>query len=1267
MLTSFLLLAAVLGKLVNLLCSLVKKSYNIQFGWCILKASKREGGHTMATIKALENNKWQLSGEGISVTYGFSVDGGINLCEFWVLNENGNVNYCQKESSIVPIVNTDSAIENGRPPFRWKLVSADFGETVYNKKPVYQLDVAMETLLYKLTFHAVLFPGVSVIKQWWECENTSVARTNGFTLKPFSAEFGYKDYKNSYWLSTFAGGHTRPTQGDMTTKMLGGGMKYKIGGMMSYEYCPWITVCCEEAPYDGVMFALDYMGQWEMELDCNGLTTYTVTCIADGGKQLELFPKQKLTLPGMTFAAFNGSHDALMQVLYDWQYRYMFDATSDKYYAATKAIGPADVANLNFSELICCRPAKFDLETAADAQFIGANGTWSDAGWYATQKLCPGALFQNSLEGPDFRESIKYSQKTGLGYTLWFSGSKILDGVMESKVNWWGDFEWRTDAYNMRNQREYLLAKKKVENFTDPSPERAFHSCNGGGSYCHNFEVQRLTSFNYTSDCNASPYIGYYMSYFELPDKQSDVMDFLGEGCLKYNGASSLGVTAIANPSHKIDENHLYARLPNIPSMGMYSVRSLMPERNYVLIRELFALYEYMKRKGVAGRLSYTFHPRVCGDKEYYYRLRTSHDRKHAVLVIARGCGRKVTVFPDGLLPEQEYTIVFNSSGKRFIASGAALLEDGITIPKSDCSDVIWFNLTDYPFSGNCPAGKAPVAVYKREENNIKTRGVGIYISAEDDEGKFYYSIKRNGAEITRLANGTFFFDYSPEADICAEYTVSTVDLNRNETAAVTARRIGSCAAWWSAVGGYTTEVNTFGGFSYAYSEDGKTFLPMKRLQSPGTAGFDLGGTPNRIGGFEGYFEASGNTRIGRGWHQIGDTVAARVYTADRDQTVRVTGHVMRNYYHNAVDHPVRVSIWRNAEKLWSASIAGGQDVSRSHDLLVNLKKDDQLRFVTDKVKMPRATIYPADLQEDGYPHPTEPADQDAVVIGWAPLITDVNAATYESGMTALSADGRDALYSGAKFKGQKIEPVDGKIELTLDAPSILNDLLFWFDSDDKYMDEGYVTIKVNGRTLCKDFDVVREKDSKGNLLRKAYKSVLAVNGKVKIEITLSGKAKLKYLAMAPANEFRGFYALGQKYIDWSGDVWEKPVIRGGKTVKTDVVVEQALPTLYDAPFYQTACAGQDFEAEVDVPDGIYTVRVLTSNGWTFDGRKPEFDVFINGQPVLEDYNTDKIAEGADIALALRFEGVMPENGRIRVRFKATGKAPAVVTAIAVD
>ncbi len=1223
----------------------------------------------MAMIKALENNKWQLSGEGISVTYGFTPEGGINLCDFSVLNEKGSIHYCQKESSLVPIVNSDPCIENERPPFRWKLISAVFGEAEYHKRPVQKLEAIIETLFYRLTFHAVLFPGVSVVKQWWECENTSIARTDGFTLKPLDVEFCYEDHKRSYWLSTFGGGLARPTQGQIHTQLIGFRQKYSIASHMACEYAPWFTVTSEEAPFDGFMAAMDYMGDWSLDVYGCNLTSYTMTFTADGGKQMELFPKQCIELPAITFAAFNGGHDALMQVLYDWQYQYMFDATSDKYFAATKSMGPNAISNLVLTEEFAHRASKFDLDNTDVAQTIGANGIWGDCGWDRINPYAPGCIFASSLEGTDLRESVKYSQKTGQGYTLWMCGSKIPDGVLDSKANWWGDFEWRTDGFNMRNQREFLIAKEHIRHFTAASPERAFHSCNAGGTYMHNFDIQRLASYNYTSDGGASPYINYYLSYFEVPDRQSDEMEWLGGEGIKYNGASTIGHMAKPYPPNRAtNEHYRFARLPIIPGSAMYSEKLTIPERNYLLTRELFAIYEYMKRKGVAGRFCYCFHPRVYGDKEYYYRLRTSQDKTKAVLILSRGCGTPITVFPDGLLPEMEYTYCIQSTGAQFTAKGEDLLKKGIYLENPNCSDLIWFNLPDYPFGGNCPAPKAPIAVYKREEDNTKARGVGIYIAAEDDEGKYYYSIRRNGKEVMKLAIGTFWFDYSPKAHIDAEYTVCTVGFDNAETASLPAEKIHDHPAYLSPLGSYTTDTETYRGFTQEYSEDGKTFQPMKLYPCPGTATFDLGGSPVRIGGLEGWFEASGNARMGRGWQQAGDKYTARVYTADRDQTVRVTGNVMRSHFHRFVRFPAQVSIFHNEDVLWTALLPGGEDASRQHDVTVKLKKGDKLRFVTHPVEQPRDVIYPYAFGEDGYPHPTDPVEMDAVVLSWLPLITDLAPRHYENQLIAISADGRDAYYGGSFYRGQALKPVDGKIELTLDAKAVLNNLLFVLDSDDKYMDEGYATIRVNGKVLFKNTDVVREKGIGTAPVQKFCRSVIALNGKVHVEISLSGGAKLKYLAMAPYTDFKSLHVLGQnQYIDWSGDVWTMPVIRGGNPVQTETVIEQALPTLYEVSMYRTARAGKDFEAEVEVPDGIYTLRVLTANAWDFDGKAPEFDMFINGQPVMANVNIDEFTNGLPIAMALRFEGVMPENGKIRVRFTATGKAPAVITAIAVD
>jgi len=1211
------------------------------------------GGFKVAEIKRVDNNKWLLSEKSIEIGYGFSKEKGVYIYSFKVKSEAGDAEYCYGENSITPIINTDNGEENQRPPFEWQFISAEYGEKTFNKRPVMQLDIVMEVILYRLTFHAVVFPGVSVIKQWWDCENTSVARTNGFTIKPFAAEFKWDDYRKSYWFTSFGGGHTRPTQGDMITRMIGSGQVYKIGGYMSGEYVPLFTVCCEEAPYDGFMASMDYLGEWSMELKGTDISRYSFEFVADGGKQMEMLPKEKMELPGMIFAAFNGNHDALMETVYDWQYRYMFDLTKDKYYCATKNFAHWYYGTKVLSEQFAHRSAMNDMDCITTAQHIGARGAWSDAGWYAHKEGGYGYIFLNSLDGPDFRESIKYANKCDIGYTLWFAG-KPLDGIMSSKANYWGDFEWRTDAINSRNQVEYNALQNKVSKFLEGHPDRSFHGCSGGGKMEHTFGMQRLTTFNYDSDCNASPYLNYYLSYFELPDKHQDMLDCFGEGVLKYNGASTLGCVMLFGTERHPDKDYRFARMTNLPTPGTGGNRKSFAESNFDYARENLAIYEYMKRKGVAGRFSYSFHPAVYGDKEYYYRLRCSNDKKRAALIISRGCGKSVRLLLNGLLEDEEYTVIFNSSGERFKALGKTLINDGLCIENFDKSDIVWFNLSDYPFGAEAPSTKAPIAVYKREENNIKTKGVGIYIAAEDDDGRFYFAIRRNGRLVQCQARGTFWFDYSPEADINAEYTVAAVGLNRQEGEPIAAKALDGKADCLSALGSFSGEVENFRGFSHEYSEDGINFMPMKRIPSKGLVSGDWGMSPNREGGIDGNFEASGNTRIGRGYHQVGDKIAAKVYTAEEDQTVRVTGCFARDHYNRNSSVPVKGYICKNGEKLWSCRIAAGKNEFKKHDITVELKKGDKLRFVTDKAKMPRVQIYQF--------------DDDAVNVSWMPLITKVEEKSYSKGIFAISTSGKDEKFGGSKFVGQKLDAADGRITLDISTDAILNDVMLVFDSEDEYMDEGYVTAKLNGRTVADGFDVVRERNSANAPVVKQYRSVVAVDGKVKLDVEMSGKAKLLYIAMTPANEMRGFYALGtEKYIDWSGDIWEKPVISGGMNSPCNILPEQAMPTLYDEEFYKTARAGKDFETELTVPDGIYTVRILTSNTRKFDGRAPEFDIFINGQLVEEDFNTDGFADGANLAICLKYDGIIPENGKIKVRFKATGKAPAVVTAIALD
>lgn len=1209
----------------------------------------------MAEITALENFRWRLSEKGISVGYGFSLEKGVYLFEFSVNNEKGSINFVKEEQSIIPIVNSDEAIENSRFPFVWNFVGASFEDKIYNKKKVKQLDITVETVMYRLYFHAAVFPGVSVVKQWWECENTSVARTDGFTLKPFSAKLLQDDYKKSYWFSSVGGGHTRPTQGEMITRMIGAGQKYSIGGSMTAEYAPLFTVTAEEEPFEGFMVALDYLGKWNLDFECKMKSIaehemcfeYT----ADVGRQVELMPKEKIALPAVTLAAFNGGHDALMKELYDWQYNYMFDLTCDKYYASGKALSLWYGDNLVTTEQFAHRSASFDLDNINDAGYSGARGVWSDAAWYAPDKLPGYHIFLNSLNGPDFRESVKFANKCNVAYTLWFAG-KPLDGVMSSKASYWGDFEWRTDAFNVRNQKEYVRAKSKVEKYRSESGERSFHTCDGGGNYIHNFEMQRLSSFNYLSDLNASPYMTYYSSYFEIPDKQCDCMDTFGKDAMKYNGASSFG--GLYQGSREANEDYRYSRLTMIPSAGAAQKRGLSPDKNFDIARENFAIYNYLIKKGVAGRFSYLFHPRVYGDKEIYYRLRTSNDRKKALLIISRSPKKEITVFPDGLLENESYEVGFISGKKGFTKTGAELLTKGITFTPDAKGELIWFNLPDFPFGGKVGAPKAPKAVFKREENNIKTLGVAVYISDEDDDNRYYYEIKRNGTVITKLARGSFYFDYSKDADVNASYTVSAVGFDLKSTKEIEAKPLKCGISFISALGNYSGKTEEYNGFSNEYSKNNKEFFPMTMVDCGPHPSGDYGISSNRPGGIEGNFEAAGNTRIARGCHQAGSVSSARVFTADRDMTVRVTGRVMRDWWKNSTTVPITARILKNSEQLWYGKIGEGKNEAKTHDITVSLEKGDKLRFVIDKIKGMRNDAYQYDI--------------DAVNVSWVPMMHLIGR-KFENGSLALSLTGKTEELFGKRYLAYNAVNENGKKTLSLETKQVLNNITFILDSDDVEIDKGSITVKINGKTVIDGIDVEREKMGvKGPMVR-SVRYFTADCKRLDFEIYEKGSNRLLGISVNPENEFRGFYLTAKdKYIDWSGDLWTGASVLGGKNARTDEVPEQILPTLYDEEIYKQARVGKDFTVTLnDIPDGSYSLRVLTANIWKFVKKAPEFDIFINGEKVRAEFDLNAAADGVPLCICLRFDGVMPIDGKVTVRFVSTNGAPVAISALAID
>ena len=130
---------------------------------------------------------------------------------------------------------------------------------------------------------------------------------------------------------------------------------------------------------------------------------------------------------------------------------------------------------------------------------------WDDAGWssYPGDGLPPnnyGSVFSQTYEGPDFAQTQHYLQKTGMRWLLWFQVVRqpvcwiqrsAAGAILNGGPTVWG-------FPNMEADKSF---REEVKRFLDVHPGSSFHTCSGGSTYAHTFEIGgRYSSYNYLSD-----------------------------------------------------------------------------------------------------------------------------------------------------------------------------------------------------------------------------------------------------------------------------------------------------------------------------------------------------------------------------------------------------------------------------------------------------------------------------------------------------------------------------------------------------------------------------------------------------------------------------------------------------------------------------------------------------------------------------------------------------------------------------------------------
>jgi Melibiase len=571
-------------------------------------------------------------------------------------------------------------------------------------------------------------------------------------------------------------------------------LKWVMGNSI---YAP-IQVYFNRKTKNGVFVGWDYLGRWASDVGrFRGDPLYVGLKIAGYKKQLA--PGASIDTPWAFTGVFSQDLDVMGNQLLDYQYRYKWDYTQDRYFPAIQMLGYWWNGASDFDP----KHPGMDVEPvstfrkvfrmADEMRSVGADMYWRDYGWWD---------IAGDWNGPDFAETGRYLNKYGMKQTLYtivydaqqgskvigdhpdwaiyrgghFAGQYVLDQskpgvidwelkVLQDQVKKWGAFEWRKDdspLHAVDGDQTPMLSQDQgfrslLRRFLKRNPQNAFHGCDGGGNDL-GYEVLRMANAWQMSDGCVGRYREYYASYLFPPDKLLNMPD--GWNPDKFNKAEWFGL--------------LWSSFPMTGD-------TLDPAKNEQL-RLLIDIYHYLGKEGVVGRWVKIYHPPVTGDTPDWYLERMSQDNLRGIIIPGHDVKSPIVIYPRGLLPDAIYNVSYQQRGSVEQRRGADLMAKGISFSRVEDGELIYLGLPMHPGS---PADKIPPSVPSELSVTVGTHmdQIGVELrwkAATDNNWISYYEIYRNGEAIDKVAKGTFYFDHSAGADPASRYGVAAVDGSGN-------------------------------------------------------------------------------------------------------------------------------------------------------------------------------------------------------------------------------------------------------------------------------------------------------------------------------------------------------------------------------------------------------------------------------------------------------------------------------------------------------
>jgi hypothetical protein len=503
-----------------------------------------------------------------------------------------------------------------------------------------QLDIKLKTGSVEVTKHWVIYPHTAIVREWLSVENMSsgeVRISDLFFLntRPLGAN------PDRLELDYISGGGNFNGSQLLKTESVHRSYEHMFdsaAGVQTGNYSAYLPLVLlrDSSSGDNLAVGWDYMGHWSLKVGGEAMSV----ALKVAGYDAQLKPGAQLDTPKAFTAALSGDLDDIGNHLLDWQFQYFWEFTNPEYFGKTRWavdwpspwVGDGGTPSAdNWG-----RRLALDLRYTDLLRECGGDILWDDAGWYDAW---------GSWNGPDWALTTAYLRKHGMKWALWLPtflateesaiglqhpdwlispGKMVLEQSIKDTVIWqkavmdksvanWGDFQYRYDIAPAAsgNDTNLLAADQNfrslLEQFKTAHPRSGVDACDGGGRWI-SYDLARLAESGEYTDGGVGPYSGYYTSLIIPPDKVHNVTDF---DHTYYNPSSDRTHLAL-DPTWYRD-----------PGDG--------PDLEF--IRKDWDIYHYLIAKGVAGRGSHVFRPRVTNDDPIWYFQRMDAEGESGIII----------------------------------------------------------------------------------------------------------------------------------------------------------------------------------------------------------------------------------------------------------------------------------------------------------------------------------------------------------------------------------------------------------------------------------------------------------------------------------------------------------------------------------------------------------------------------------------------------------------------------------------------------------